>query len=69
MILAASAVGIAFDIPHPSMSDVYPTSVGWVLVVLAIGSVVAVCAIMGFKLVSQFSSICVPWITKKAPNS
>ncbi|MBZ0255838.1 hypothetical protein K8I31_07230 [bacterium] len=60
--VAATAVGIPFNIAMPKLTDVYPNSVGWVLVVLGVGSVVGVVAVMGFKRVSQFSSICVPWM-------
>ena len=60
--VAATAVGIPFNIAMPKLTDVYPNSLGWVLVVLGVGSVVGVVAVMGFKRVSQFSSICVPWM-------
>ncbi len=60
--VAATAVGIAFDINMPDLSDKYPNSIGWVLTVWLVGSVVAIFAVLGFKKVSQFSSVCVPWM-------
>lgn len=46
----------------PKLNDMYPNSVGWVVVVVAIGLVVGTVAILGFKRVSQFSAVCVPWM-------
>ncbi|HOJ59634.1 MAG TPA: hypothetical protein PK878_05060 [bacterium] len=60
--VAATAVGIPFNIPMPKLNDMYPNSVGWVVVVVAIGLVVGTVAILGFKRVSQFSAVCVPWM-------
>ncbi|HOW71954.1 MAG TPA: hypothetical protein PKY77_15250 [Phycisphaerae bacterium] len=47
---------------HPGLTDVYPNSVGWVVIVLAIGALVVVLAIAGFKRLSQFSAVCSPWM-------
>jgi len=60
--VSATAVGIPFNIPMPKLNDMYPNSVGWVVVVVAIGLVVGTVAILGFKRVSQFSAVCVPWM-------
>ncbi len=60
--VAATAVGIPFNIEMPSLGDIYPNSVGWVLVVFLVGAVVGTVAVLGFKRVSQFSSVCVPWM-------
>ncbi|MEW6234311.1 MAG: hypothetical protein AB1656_02895 [Candidatus Omnitrophota bacterium] len=60
--VAATAVGIAFNIDMPSLSDKYPNSIGWVLTVWLVGAVVATVAVLGFKRVSQFSAVCVPWM-------
>ncbi len=60
--VAATAVGIAFNIQMPELTDKYPNSIGWVLTVWLVGSVVATFAILGFKRVSQFSAVCVPWM-------
>jgi len=60
--VAATAVGIPFGIEMPGLKDVYPNSVGWVLVVLLIGAVAGAVAVLGFKRLSQFSGVCVPWM-------
>ena len=60
--VSATAVGLAFNIPTPALTDVFPNSVGWVLITLLVGSVVTVIAILGFDKVSKFSSVCAPWL-------
>lgn len=60
--VSASAVSLAFSMKHPGLNDVYPNSVGWVVVVLAVGMVVVTLAIAGFKKLSNFASICAPWM-------
>ena len=46
----------------PGLQDMLPTSVGWVLVVLLVGSIVTGLAILGFEKLSHFSKICAPWM-------
>lgn len=60
--VAATAIGLGFHLPTPALTDVYPNSVAWVLIVLATGSIVVLLAILGFEKLSQFSSVCVPWL-------
>ena len=60
--VSASAVSLAFGIRHPELTDVYPNSIGWVLVVFLVGAVVVALAILGFKRLSDFSSVCAPWM-------
>jgi len=69
--VSASAVFVAcnrlgekyhFHLKHPTLDDVLPNSVGWVVVVLIVGAVVVTLAIAGFKKLSQFASICSPWM-------
>lgn len=60
--VSASAVGLAFKIPTPALTDVFPNSVGWVVITLIVGSVVTLFAILGFDKVSKFSSVCSPWL-------
>jgi len=62
MSVAATAACLAFNISAPTLDDVLPTSVGWVLVVLAIGVTITVFAILGFEKVSSVSMICSPWL-------
>ncbi len=58
--VSASAVRIPFGIP-PQVNW-YPESAGFVLVVLIVGAVVTLLAILGFKRVAQFGSVCSPWM-------
>ncbi|MFP4500131.1 MAG: purine-cytosine permease family protein [Candidatus Hydrogenedentota bacterium] len=58
--VSASAVRIPFDIP-PNTAW-YPTDFRFVLVVLGVGAVVVTLAILGFKRLAQFASVCSPWM-------
>ena len=58
--VSASAVRIPFGIPPQTLW--YPTDLRFVLVVVAVGAVVVAIAILGFRRLAQFSTICVPWI-------
>lgn len=60
--VAATAVGIPFDMPMPQLSDLYPTSAAWVVTVLVVGSVVTVLAILGFEKIAAFSKVASPWM-------
>ena len=58
--VSASAVRIIFDIP--TQVNWYPTDARFVLLVLAIGALVVTLAILGFKKLAAFSSVCSPWM-------
>ena len=58
--VSASAVRIPFGIP-PQVKW-YPESAGFVVVVLVVGALVTLLAILGFKRVAQFGSVCSPWM-------
>lgn len=60
--VAATAIGIPFDIPMPHLTDRYPNSVGWVVVVLLVGMAVTVLAILGFEKIAYFSKVAAPWM-------
>jgi cytosine permease len=60
--VSASAVGMAFGIRTPALSDVLPNSVGWVVLTLSIGAAFTVMAILGFEKLSKFAQVCSPWI-------
>jgi len=60
--VSATAVGLAFKVPTPALTDVLPNSAGWVFLTLFIGGVVTLFAILGFDKVSRFSSVCSPWL-------
>jgi purine-cytosine permease-like protein len=60
--VSATAVGLAFFIPTPRLTDVFPTSVAWVLIVFVLGTLFTLLAILGFEKLSQFAQISSPWI-------
>jgi cytosine permease len=60
--VSATAVGLPFKMPMPSLTDMLPTSVSWVLVVFGVGTVVTALAIYGFEKISQFAKVCAPWM-------
>jgi len=58
--VSASAVRIPFGIP--AQVNWYPTDLRFVLVVLVVGAVVVALAILGFKKLASFASVCSPWM-------
>jgi len=58
--VSASAVRIPFGIP--SQTNWYPTDIRFVLVVLLVGAVVVTLAILGFKKLAAFATVCAPWM-------
>lgn len=58
--VSASAVRIPFGIP-PQL-DWYPTDFRFVLVVLGVGAVVVTLAVLGFKKLATFATVCSPWM-------
>lgn len=58
--VSSTAVRFLFDIP--AQLNWYPTDIWFVAVVLFVGIVVVFVAMYGFKAVSEFSSICGPWL-------
>jgi purine-cytosine permease-like protein len=60
--VAATAVGLPFNIPMPGLDDWLPTSVGWIITVFLVGSVITVVAIAGYEYVARFANISFPWM-------
>lgn len=58
--VSASAVRIAFDVAP--QTGWIPTDPYFVFVVIAVGAVVVTLAILGFKRLAQFASVCAPWM-------
>jgi purine-cytosine permease-like protein len=60
-MITVSATAVRFaDIP--AQLNWYPTNAWFVLIVFAVGIVVVTIALYGFNAVSEFSSICAPWL-------
>ena len=60
--VSATAVGIPFGMTMPSLLDIYPTTIGWVIAVFAIGLITTVVAMLGYEQVSRFANIASPWM-------
>jgi purine-cytosine permease-like protein len=60
--VAATAIGIGFDLETPALTDTYPNSVVWVLITLVIGGLFTMIAILGFEPFARFAAGCVPWV-------
>ncbi len=60
--VSATALGVWFNFPMPGFADTYPNSVGWVLAVLAVGSLISVVAACGYNMVAKFANIAAPWM-------
>ncbi len=60
--VSATALGVWLDFPMPGLNDIYPNSVGWVLAVLAVGTVISVVAAYGYEMVSRIANIAAPWM-------
>lgn len=60
--VSATAVGVPFALRMPELTDVYPTGVGWVVAVFAVGFVIAVVAARGYDAVARFSDRCALWM-------
>ncbi len=60
--VSATAVGLLFGIPVPKLDAVLPSSLGWVLITVALGAAFTTMAILGFAKLSRFAQIASPWI-------
>ena len=60
--VAATAVGIPFDMAMPQLTDIYPNNLGWVLTVFVVGAITTLVAMFGFDQVSRFAMVAAPWM-------
>ncbi len=60
--VSATALGMAFGISIPALDDVFPSSLSWIILTLAIGIIFTILAILGFEKLSRFAQVCSPWI-------
>src|SRR5690606_33048448 len=60
--VSATAVGIAFDLAMPSLTDIYPNSVGRVVTVFIVGAIATGIAMFVFEWVSIFSNVVAAWM-------
>ena len=62
IMVSASAIGIVLGIKGPGLTSLYPDSFSWVLIIVAVGSVITIVATFGFEIVAKFSSLFAPWM-------
>lgn len=60
--ICVSATAIREVVGLPIQHNWYPTSLGFIVIVLVLGAIVTVVAANGFDAVAKFSSTCVPWM-------
>jgi len=58
--VSASAVRVPFGIS--AQTNWFPTDIRFIFVVFGVGAVVVVLAILGFKKLAQFATVCSPWL-------
>lgn len=62
MTVSATVLGVYFPIAMPQLSDTLPSSVGWVLAVLATGALFSAVAAKGYRVVATFANYAAPWM-------
>lgn len=60
--VSATAVGIPFGLSMPSLTDMLPNSLGWIVAVFIVGAITTVVAMFGYQQVSKFANIAAPWM-------
>lgn len=60
--VSSTAIGLAFSIPSPALTDVLPNSFAWIALTTVVGLTFTLLAVMGFKKVGQFAELCSPWL-------
>ncbi len=60
--VSSTAISLLFGVKVPRLGEFLPTSLGWVLVTLAIGAIFTVLAVLGFEKLSRFAAVASPWI-------
>lgn len=60
--ISATAVGIPFNMPMPTIEAIYPNSLSFVIIVLAVGAVIAIVASLGYETVAKFANVASPWM-------
>ncbi|MBN2266691.1 MAG: hypothetical protein JW775_12850 [Candidatus Aminicenantes bacterium] len=60
--VSATAAGLLVGIPVPQLGAVLPSSLGWVIICLALGAAFTTVAILGFARLSRFAEIASPWL-------
>ena len=60
--VSATAVGIPFDMEMPRLTDTLPNGITWVVIVIALGTVISLIAARGYDAVSRAANVMAPLI-------
>ncbi len=60
--VSASAIGILIDVEGPGLTSLYVDNFSWIMIIFAVGAVIAVVATFGFEIVAKFSALFAPWM-------
>ena len=60
--VSATAIGVPFDMEMPKLTDTMPNSVTWVVIVLLLGTLIAIVAARGYNSVSKAANWMAPLI-------
>lgn len=61
-MITVSASAVRLPLGIPSQTEWYPQDARYVLLVIAVGAAVVLLAVLGFKRLADFASICSPWM-------
>jgi len=62
MTVSATALGVFFRFSMPQLTDTLPTGIGWVVAVLATGTLFSIVAAYGYKFLARFANMAAPWM-------
>jgi purine-cytosine permease-like protein len=60
--VSATAVGLPFSMSMPSLGDILPNSIGWVVAVVFIGTAFGIVAAKGYDAMAKVASLSAPWM-------
>jgi purine-cytosine permease-like protein len=60
--VSATALGVWFKFPMPELNDIYPNSVGWVVAVAVMGTLISLVAAYGYNMVARVANLAAPWM-------
>jgi purine-cytosine permease-like protein len=60
--VSATAVGVWFDLPMPTLNDKYPNGAGWVIAVAVVGMAFTIVAAIGYEALARFANLAAPWM-------
>jgi purine-cytosine permease-like protein len=60
--VSATAIGVWFDFSMPALNDLYPNSLGWIVAVAVMGTLITIVAAFGYRFVADVANIAAPWM-------